>query len=135
VILHLRDQGGHQTILFRDRVVHLVFVHLGREKQDRLLVSVLVPLKQYRADAGALVKASLRSSTACVALRLKENFVFPAFFKGLYTFFIFKKSKIFLLLYLKEQLLENIFPNLHRDSSSRKKVTGLLTGHLVARIN
>jgi len=50
--------------------------------------------------------------------------------KGL-TFFIFKKSKIFLLLYLKEQLLENIFPNFHRDSSSRKKVTALLT----ARIN
>jgi len=35
-----------------------VFVHLGREERDGLLVSVLVPLKQYRADA----------NVGCVAL-------------------------------------------------------------------
>jgi len=35
-----------------------VFVYFGREERDGLLVSVLVPLKQYRADA----------SVGCVAL-------------------------------------------------------------------
>jgi len=49
---------GRQTILFRDPVINLVFVHLGREERDGLLVSVLVPLKQYRADA----------NVGCVAL-------------------------------------------------------------------
>jgi len=60
--------------------------------------------------------------TVVLAIKKFRMYIEGQEFKGLYTFFIFKKSKIFLLLYLKEQFLENIFPNFHRDSSSRKKV-------------
>jgi len=43
--------------------------------------------------------------TVVLAIKKFRMYIEGQEFKGLYTFFIFKKSKIFLLLYLKEQFL------------------------------